>query len=81
MKGLALNKKVVRKVNMPDDYQVFLTYKGALIKSYSMMDLIERQLQDKLALPKIIYNDIVAYGLTEFTFEQIDSFLQGKVYK
>lgn len=78
MKGLAIKKKVVSRVNMPDDYAVVLTYKGKLIQQYFMSDLINRQLRDKEALPKIIYNDIIEFGLTDFTFEQVDNFLQGK---
>lgn len=78
MKGLVIKKKVVSRVNMPNDYAVVLTYKGKLIQQYFMSDLINRQLHDKEALPKIIYNDIIEFGLTDFTFEQVDNFLQGK---
>lgn len=73
MKGLALNKFMSE-----NGYLARLTYKGRLIKQYTMDGLIEAQLLNKDALPSIIYNDIIEFGLTEFTYEQIDNFLQGK---
>lgn len=74
MKGLALNKTINKAGN---DYVVRLTHKGKLIEEYTMSSLINQQMMYETSIATIIHKAVLSYGL-DFTFEQIDLFLQGK---
>ena len=76
LKGLVVQKKAVSRPHMPDDYVVFITWRGKEIAKATMSKIIQLHMGDPKWWPNLVYEAMLNAGVTEYTFDQIDAHLK-----